>query len=96
MRCDFHLTRLISISVVATTLVAIPLLSHAVDTDLDGVDDSIDNCTTIANASQNDSNADGFGNRCDPDFDQNCTVNSSDESPLPSPIRWFESRFRSG
>ena len=48
------------------------------DTDLDGVPDSVDNCTDIANPSQNDSNGDGFGNRCDPDFDQDCFVDNID------------------
>ncbi|MFK8016193.1 MAG: S8 family serine peptidase, partial [Gammaproteobacteria bacterium] len=34
----------------------------AVDTDGDGVADSADNCTLIANADQRDTNGDGFGN----------------------------------
>jgi hypothetical protein len=51
------------------------------DTDLDGVADSADNCSTYANgpsaqdpatplcAAQEDGNADGYGNPCDSDLD---------------------------
>ncbi len=48
------------------------------DTDGDGVGDSEDNCTVAANPDQRDTDADGFGNACDPDFDNNCVVNAID------------------
>lgn len=41
-----------------------------VDSDTDGVDNVIDNCTTVSNASQLDVDGDGCGNACDGDFDQ--------------------------
>jgi hypothetical protein len=59
-------------------------LAPASDTDCDGVDDTIDNCSLIPNANgfrppgyasgpfcdaQEDANGDGFGNACDADFD---------------------------
>jgi uncharacterized protein (DUF1800 family) len=50
----------------------------AVDTDSDGVDDAQDNCIEIANSDQLDTNADGFGNRCDADLDDNGFVNFAD------------------
>ena len=37
----------------------IPLSAHAADTDGDGIDDSVDNCPTVANASQKDWDGDG-------------------------------------
>jgi len=49
-----------------------------VDSDGDGVDDAIDNCTLVANAGQRDTNGDGFGNMCDADFDGDGIVNLSD------------------
>lgn len=48
------------------------------DLDLDGVPNVSDNCTNVANASQFDVDADGYGNACDADFDQSCTVNFLD------------------
>jgi hypothetical protein len=44
------------------------------DSDSDGVPDSIDNCTLVANPDQRDTDGDGFGNACDPDLDNNCLV----------------------
>ncbi len=40
-----------------------------VDTDGDGVDNVLDNCTGTGNANQVDADGDGCGNRCDGDFD---------------------------
>jgi hypothetical protein len=51
-----------------------------VDTDGDGVDDTIDNCTLVANPNQIDSNGDGFGNFCDADLNNDGTVDLSDFS----------------
>lgn len=48
------------------------------DTDADGVPDAMDNCLTRSNASQNDSDMDGYGNACDADFDQNGLAGASD------------------
>ena len=48
------------------------------DTDGDGIPDSQDNCTLIANADQRDTDDDGYGNRCDADFDNNGIVNFKD------------------
>lgn len=52
----------------------------AVDTDGDGVDDAIDNCTLVANADQRDTDNDGYGNQCDGDLnnDPNHLVNIPD------------------
>ena len=52
--------------------------SFAVDTDRDGVDDALDNCTLIANPDQRDSSGDGFGNVCDADLNNDGQVNSLD------------------
>ncbi len=48
------------------------------DSDQDGVPDSSDNCTQIANPTQCDSNGDGFGNRCDADLNNNSFTNAQD------------------
>lgn len=59
-----------------------PLLDNIIlapgDDDLDGVPDSADNCTIVANAGQQDADNDGYGNACDGDFDNNCIVNFLD------------------
>jgi hypothetical protein len=52
------------------------------DTDGDGVPDSRDNCTQVANANQLDSDGDGYGNACDADLNNDGIVNSLDISAL--------------
>ena len=57
------------------------------DTDGDGVADNLDNCILVANGplipdaggySQRDTDGDGYGNICDPDLDNNLSVNAPD------------------
>ncbi len=59
-----------------------PLLDNIVlvsgDSDSDGQPDATDNCTEVANASQLDSDSDGYGNACDGDFNNDCIVNFID------------------
>ncbi|MFK7887815.1 MAG: S8 family serine peptidase [Gammaproteobacteria bacterium] len=53
-------------------------LVDGVDTDGDGVLDSADNCTLVANADQRDTNGDGYGNICDADLNNDGVVNPVD------------------
>ena len=50
------------------TLAPVVVPSPVIDTDADGVIDSIDNCPTVRNAGQWDKDRDGVGNVCDPDY----------------------------
>jgi len=52
------------------------------DSDGDGVGDSVDNCTLVANPSQCDSDADNYGNACDGDFNNSGFVNYGDLAML--------------
>ncbi len=56
------------------------------DTDGDGVPDTGDNCTEVANADQRDTDNDGYGNICDGDFNNDSIVNASD-------LAYFRSRY---
>jgi RHS repeat-associated protein len=54
------------------------------DTDGDGVPDSVDNCSQVANPDQRDTDGDGFGNRCDPDLNNDLLVNFADQAIMKS------------
>lgn len=59
------------------------LAGAVLDGDGDLVPDQFDNCSTRANgpneiSNQVDTDLDGYGNRCDPDLDQSCTVTALD------------------
>ena len=58
----------------------------ASDIDGDGIVDTQDNCTLVANPNQRDTDSDGYGNICDPDFDSNLVVNASD-------LAFFKTKF---
>jgi hypothetical protein len=62
-----------SVTVISLANGAIP-----VDTDGDGIADSVDNCTLVANANQRDTDQDGYGNLCDADLNNDLIVNSID------------------
>ncbi|MEN8802879.1 MAG: Ig-like domain-containing protein, partial [Thiogranum sp.] len=79
---------------VATTLLLFPASgAYAVDTDGDGIDDELDNCINDPNGPlipdlggniQLDTDGDGFGNICDPDFNGNGAVDPGDFSLIKS------------
>jgi hypothetical protein len=52
--------------------------STSPDADADGIPDATDNCTLLANATQCDSDGDGYGNRCDGDLNNNLSTNAQD------------------
>ncbi|MDH3589935.1 MAG: thrombospondin type 3 repeat-containing protein, partial [Gammaproteobacteria bacterium] len=52
------------------------------DTDGDGIDDSVDNCSMRHNPDQVDTDNDGFGNACDADFNQDAMVDFHDVSMM--------------
>lgn len=54
------------------------------DSDADKILDTMDNCTQVVNLNQRDTDGDGFGNICDPDFDNSGTVNAADLGYLKS------------
>jgi hypothetical protein len=50
----------------------------AIDADGDAIPDLDDNCTLHVNTDQRNTDGDAYGNRCDPDLDQNGVVNFTD------------------
>lgn len=59
-----------------------PALCGDPDEDGDGIADSADNCLTVANADQRDTDADSIGNACDADLNADCSVNFGDLAAL--------------
>ena len=53
----------------------------SVDTDGDGIDDSVDNCPNVPNPDQSDINHNGIGDACDPDMDGDGVLNAKDNCP---------------
>ncbi|MFK8015889.1 MAG: serine hydrolase [Gammaproteobacteria bacterium] len=66
------------LTVAALASCAFSIGAFAIDTDGDGIDDPFDNCIEQANADQRDTNNDGYGNLCDPDFNDDLNVNVID------------------
>jgi len=56
----------------------------ATDTDGDGIEDDADNCSSLTNADQLDTDSDGSGNACDTDDDGDGVADGSDAFPLDS------------
>jgi len=54
------------------------------DIDGDGIENTIDNCETIANPDQLDTDSDGIGNVCDDDDDNDGILDINDNCPLIS------------
>lgn len=51
------------------------------DRDLDGIEDSRDNCPTVYDPTQQDADGDGVGDPCDPDLDGDGIANADDRCP---------------
>lgn len=58
--------------------------AFAADSDNDGVDDNTDNCTLVSNPAQRDTDADGYGNLCDGDFNNDGQINFVDLGTMKS------------
>jgi uncharacterized protein (DUF1800 family) len=65
-----------------TTLLVMSNVVAAADTDGDGITDDLDNCRTLSNANQRDTNGDGYGNRCDPDLNGDGITDGRDTNAL--------------
>lgn len=60
-------------------------IEYIVDADGDGISDNADNCLTVSNSAQRDTDADNLGNYCDPDIApaaNDCSVNFADLAAL--------------
>ena len=70
------------VSEVLSTGSVVPLAASGADSDGDGVEDTADNCPQISNADQADFDADGIGDVCDDDDDDDGTVDTEDAFPF--------------
>lgn len=53
-------------------------LSNILDSDSDGINDFLDNCTMVINPEQRDADDDGYGNLCDGDLNNDSKTNTLD------------------
>ncbi|MFK8015713.1 MAG: thrombospondin type 3 repeat-containing protein, partial [Gammaproteobacteria bacterium] len=68
-----------SLAMIGLALFSAPVVqAQRDDSDGDGIADAADNCAMLFNANQRDSNADGFGNACDADLNNDGMVNATD------------------
>lgn len=70
--------------ILATVICMSSTAAWAADFDSDGVSDGADNCVSVANAGQLDSDFDGAGNACDFDYNNDGQVNDTDADLLRS------------
>ncbi len=64
------------------------------DADADGVCDDYHNCIEVANPDQEDTDDDYFGNRCDPDFDNDGLVGWKDWDYLNKSLGYTRGAFQ--
>jgi hypothetical protein len=66
----------------ALLLIAAPAFAQLEDADLDGIEDELDNCPSVYNPDQIDTNSNGLGDSCDSEVVE---ASSSEEPSPPSP-----------
>ncbi|MDJ0869857.1 MAG: hypothetical protein QNK03_27435 [Myxococcota bacterium] len=72
----------LAIFVVALGALLVAAPAGAQDRDADGVPDGADNCLEVGNRDQRDTDSDGFGNACDPDYNDDGLVGIPDFNVL--------------
>lgn len=73
-----RIIRILTCLATACCLFLVANSGFAADLDQDGVEDGVDNCIDVANAQQLDSDADGSGDACDADYNNDGNVDDLD------------------
>ncbi|MFK8030879.1 MAG: spondin domain-containing protein [Gammaproteobacteria bacterium] len=85
--------RSVGIDVVGSFTFELLSVDGDLDGDNDGIGDSFDNCLVASNASQLDTDGDGYGNACDADTNNDCVVNFIDLSAFSDAFLSTEALF---
>ncbi len=93
-----NLVHNVAVTLISNWIAKANVCTVSPDSDGDGVPDQVDNCVTVANADQRDSDRDRFGDRCDGDFNGDNVAGADDLAAVQAALgaTYGDGRYRAG